>query len=683
MTCLIRLLLNVNIIYAIVNFPAARCARNSLSTLKEGLASTHINLSNDCFQDFSLYIEQLQEGATWALNMFDSSGKPESGVLNGGHTLLGFYSECINALLNNEAIPERGNRTIAPTFSSIYCLSTIRTTPDQKIPHKGYLQPLCENIEGVDLTLAVCAPSTCNTDDVGKVAELSWREWGCTANVTSTVCRQPMEPFLKDWPAIAVTFFLGMLAALVIVATLFDWKRRKTTANCEKVLHQVGPKNNEDSIRGIGPSEHEPMNCMKNALLCFSLFSNGKKLFLSDSPNSDSIRVLHGLRFFSMAWVICMHTWTTSDEMATFRDLDMSDSSLINFTTGFALRGQLAIDTFFFMGGLVLSYSTLKQLRKNGGKKSWLLFYAHRYLRTVPMVMIVVAIYAFLMRHFGDGPRWAYYVSKHETNCRISWWTYLLYVQNFVFLNHQCLGHTWYSAADFQIYLISPPILYALYKNPHVGTAIAGVLCVVSTVSSVTYSSLMEMRFTDKRFDYMLDVGYKPYFRLSPYLLGTVMGLFLSNRSKTMSPPQKRYAMLGWLSCAFCLLFSIYGIYINDPPTQNPWYGTFTAISSSLWAVGLAWIVYASVAHCGGIFARVLTSKPLETLSKLTFSTYIIHYPVVNILFANLEGSLYYSSFLESYFFAGNLLLSYCVSVIFCLFIELPMLGIQKLLLAR
>ncbi|XP_077531236.1 nose resistant to fluoxetine protein 6-like [Haemaphysalis longicornis] len=364
-------------------------------------------------------------------------------------------------------------------------------------------------------------------------------------------------------------------------------------------------------------------------------------------------------------------------------DFVLEDPNAMNFFTQFTFQGVLAIDIFFFMGGLVLAYSTIKQLQKSGGKKNWFLFYVHRYLRTVPTVMTVVAICAFLARHFGDGPRWAGFFARYETNCRISWWTYFLYVQNFVLLDHECLGHTWYSAADFQIYLISPPILYALYKKPRLGVAIIGVLSIASISLSATYSCLMEMRFVDNDFDYIRDVYNKPYFRISPFLLGMLMGLVLSKGHQTLGPPKKRYVYLGWFLCAFCLLFSTFGLYIKNPPRQMPWFGVILPVSSSLLAVGIGWIIYACVAGCGGIVNSVLSSHALEPLSKLTFSTYIIQSPIVHIFFANLESTFYYSSFLESYFFAGNLLLCYAVSVVFCLFIELPFVGLEKLLLGR
>ena len=42
---------------------------------------------------------------------------------------------------------------------------------------------------------------------------------------------------------------------------------------------------------------------------------------------------------------------------------------------------NLAVDTFFILSGLVLTYTILKKLEKNAGKINWFWLYIRRYLR--------------------------------------------------------------------------------------------------------------------------------------------------------------------------------------------------------------------------------------------------------------------------------------------------------------
>jgi len=47
----------------------------------------------------------------------------------------------------------------------------------------------------------------------------------------------------------------------------------------------------------------------------------------------------------------------------------------------FILNGYLSVDSFFFLGGFLLSLITLKEMDKKAGKLDLLQYYLHRYLR--------------------------------------------------------------------------------------------------------------------------------------------------------------------------------------------------------------------------------------------------------------------------------------------------------------
>jgi len=44
-------------------------------------------------------------------------------------------------------------------------------------------------------------------------------------------------------------------------------------------------------------------------------------------------------------------------------------------------RGGMAVDTFFVMGGLLVSLSLLRELKRNNGRFNVYSFYFHRFLR--------------------------------------------------------------------------------------------------------------------------------------------------------------------------------------------------------------------------------------------------------------------------------------------------------------
>lgn len=86
------------------------------------------------------------------------------------------------------------------------------------------------------------------------------------------------------------------------------------------------------------------------------------------------------------------------------------------------------------------------------------------FYRLTPALAAVMVAHITILRYFGSGPLWPIIMSSLETNCRKRWWSVLLYVQNYVNPNEQCLGQTWYLSVDMQLFIISPLILLMLAR---------------------------------------------------------------------------------------------------------------------------------------------------------------------------------------------------------------------------
>jgi peptidoglycan/LPS O-acetylase OafA/YrhL len=109
--------------------------------------------------------------------------------------------------------------------------------------------------------------------------------------------------------------------------------------------------------------------------------------------------------------------------------------------------------------------------------------------RLTPVYALVIAFYATLLPHLGSGPRWNLVVTPVARACAENWPNNLLYINNFYksdnivseylfpcwrlklekYFSNQCMNQTWYLAADMQLYLLSPLLVYILWKNPAVG----------------------------------------------------------------------------------------------------------------------------------------------------------------------------------------------------------------------
>lgn len=129
-----------------------------------------------------------------------------------------------------------------------------------------------------------------------------------------------------------------------------------------------------------------------------------------------------------------------------------------------------AVDTFFWMGGLLTALALLKQMRRMraGWFRQYPVFVIRRWVRLTPLVLVAILWTIGVNDALGDGPFWA--LQGDSAECAKSWWVEILYVQNFMWLARpeysQCLPHLWYLSNDMQFYLCAPLLVFpfVVYK---------------------------------------------------------------------------------------------------------------------------------------------------------------------------------------------------------------------------
>lgn len=85
-----------------------------------------------------------------------------------------------------------------------------------------------------------------------------------------------------------------------------------------------------------------------------------------------------------------------------------------------------------------------------------------------------------LQRYFGDGPYNKHMINGYYADCEKYWFAALLHIQNFVNPNNICLSHTWYLSPDFQLFLLSPLLVYPLWRFGRKVLAILPLLALTS-----------------------------------------------------------------------------------------------------------------------------------------------------------------------------------------------------------
>ncbi|XP_062587685.1 O-acyltransferase like protein-like, partial [Saccostrea cucullata] len=112
--------------------------------------------------------------------------------------------------------------------------------------------------------------------------------------------------------------------------------------------------------------------------------------------------------------------------------------------------------------------------------------------------MLFILVYTAYFQYWGSGPLWPL-TSPDYHNCKEYWWRNLLYIQNFFPVGEECIGWGWYLAVDMQFFVLSPLIIYPLYRKPLIGYIIILALMVMQLV----YRGIMSVQL-----DMGLNVGH-------------------------------------------------------------------------------------------------------------------------------------------------------------------------------
>lgn len=148
----------------------------------------------------------------------------------------------------------------------------------------------------------------------------------------------------------------------------------------------------------------------------------------------------------------------------------------------FLLNSPLLVDTFLLLSGFLLARLLLLELEKRKGKINFGLLYIFRYIRLTPAYLAIIALYATVLPRIGSGPLWNQRMELEKNRCLNSWWTNLLYINNYVDTNQLCMFQSWYLAADTQLFILAPIVLYPLYRFRRFGFSILISLTVITTL---------------------------------------------------------------------------------------------------------------------------------------------------------------------------------------------------------
>ncbi|KAK7096532.1 nose resistant to fluoxetine protein 6-like isoform X2 [Littorina saxatilis] len=430
----------------------------------------------------------------------------------------------------------------------------------------------------------------------------------------------------------------------------------------------------------------------RKVLLSFSVLRNGRKV-LDCSHNKADIRCLHGIRVLSITWVVLGHCFVSFGQAQG--NTNSTFIMLKHFSYMVLPAALLSVDTFFLLSGCLTSLLFLRSTSKSGVTISgMILYYVHRIWRLTPLYGGILAFYIGVSPYLKEGPYQDVAGVDAETNCRHYWYYNILYVNNVVGnkLQTMCVGWSWYLSNDMQFYVIAPICLipWALKGRVRIlGFVLAGGLILTHVISSGVISYTRELAlFTRNTWDYMADIYFVPWCRVGPYAVGLLLG-FVLHTTRCTYRMTKMSVFLGWTMATCVGLVLVYVLYDNvgDLTHGIEWspsqYATYEALGKVVWAVCVAWVVFACCTGHGGYVNTVLSWRAWAPLSRLTYGVYLLHLIVVSTLAGNLKKPFYMDGWTGACFTIAVTVLSFLTAFTFSMLIEAPTLGLEKAVLGN
>nr|CAD7569101.1 unnamed protein product [Timema californicum] len=343
-------------------------------------------------------------------------------------------------------------------------------------------------------------------------------------------------------------------------------------------------------------------------------------------------------------------------------------------------------DSFIMFSGLLTSYSFLKDLERNKCLNVWEK-YISRYIRFTPNLVAIILFCTYVMTHLGSGPQWNLVVQHHADICQETMWRNFLYIHNYFgfqnmsnnldqsvacigghadYVKHfwitseeeigldWCLTHTHQLGIDMQLFLISPLVVYLLWKSRWLGVLLILIVCWWSTalrytvtynnnLSTVVYFGVPVAKLFDTaNLSYIL-----PTHRATIYLIGVLVGYWLRNMRKIHL--SKMAVSVGWTVAIALALLAMCGPYHmarlhysynpEDAALYNAW-------SPIVWSGFLIWVIFATEQGYGGVVGDLLRWKGFVVFTRVAYAVYLTQFPIFFYNVGTTRHSHYYRPYM-------------------------------------
>uniref|UniRef100_A0A1B0D242 Acyltransferase 3 domain-containing protein n=1 Tax=Phlebotomus papatasi TaxID=29031 RepID=A0A1B0D242_PHLPP len=366
-----------------------------------------------------------------------------------------------------------------------------------------------------------------------------------------------------------------------------------------------------------------------NAILkSFSITENLVKLVKKGSDDLG-LGCVNGIKTLAMVFIISGHAMAfIAGGPVQNPDFYAKQSQYVQ--NAFLLNSPLLVDTFLLLSGFLFARLLLVELEKRKGKVNFGFLYIFRYIRLTPAYMAVLFLYMVLLEKLGSGPLWDARIGLEQERCTSSWWINLLYLNNYLGTEKLCMFQSWYLAADTQLFILAPLLLYPLWRWRKIGVYLFAASATISVLIPfvVTYVNNLDptfLAFADEISDlsenfYFINFYIKTHMRATAYIFGLLTGFLVHYMQ------EKKWHYACWITSVIAgaaSMFSIVIFYNPDYESSRIENALYAGLHRMGWSFFTSWIVFVCVTGRAKPLHRFLASRVMAPFSRLTYCAYL------------------------------------------------------------
>ncbi|KAH0564236.1 hypothetical protein KQX54_010492 [Cotesia glomerata] len=601
-----------------------------------------------CKSELEKFKKAVDQKIPWSLKVLDSSGESKSGFIYGNNFWLGSKSQCLD-LENTKSLE------LDPEF--LKSISKYHNIDEEFPPfhlnyfiahfyHNSTHQYQCRLRNEVLISLGLCLPASCSTDQLSTILEKMFEAkilavgnlYSADYRLYSVRGGKNDYRWLLDWKIITTCIVLIATILLAIIGTFYDCIIHQKRLELIKSSKKIANNSDEKSAIVLQP------NFLGQILLCFSVYTNTKQIFDTKESVKDVIPSLFGLRSLEMIYVCMLHTLIYAPDFLDNR------VALLRFTEGFVnqifTNGHISVDTFFCLSGFSISWAFFGKKVNVSRAKSFRHFPWHKFfdltlkriIRMAPVYFVIIGITGMI---FGWCNANSLFVIAEDPyhNCNDYWWRNALFINNLFPWNELCMTWSWYVPCDIQFFIIGTFLLLL--------------------------SEMMEQMFLQPEILYS-----SPWMRIGPYLVGIIAGYVLRKLNGKLDLSTKILCLL-WIVGSLCNISVLFGLYQRNFSLMSA--TMYVAFGRIVWAVGIAWIVIACHTNNAGFINEILSLKVWIPLCKLIYSAYLLNPLVTLSVSMTSESSIHFDNFRCFIYFLGLTAFTIFSAFIATILIETPL----------